>query len=117
MAKYEFDTPLARLEEERKNGTSGGGSRGQFRRELMKAIAERGTKRRDGMRRLAERLVSAAITDKQPWAIREIMDRVDGKAIQAIDVEATTRHIDVTAEPLSVEDWTQKYVIEGEVEK
>ena len=38
------------------------------------------------LRQIAEQLVSKA-EEGEPWAIKEIMDRMDGKAHQAVSVE------------------------------
>jgi hypothetical protein len=37
------------------------------------------------LRRIADKLVEKAI-DGEPWAVKEIMDRVDGKAVQTTEV-------------------------------
>jgi hypothetical protein len=37
------------------------------------------------LRAIAENLVKAA-EDSEPWAIKEIMDRMDGKAVQATEI-------------------------------
>ena len=89
--------------------------RGLFRRELLAAIQAKGTKRKRGMQRLAERLVMAAL-DRESWALREIIDRIDGKAIQSLAVQSTFRQVDISAEPMSVEEWTAKHCLEGEAE-
>ena len=89
--------------------------RGLFRRELLAAIQAKGTKRKRGMQRLAERLVTAAL-DRESWALREIIDRVDGRAIQSVDVQSTFRQIDVSSEPMTMEAWRTKFCIEGEAE-
>ena len=40
---------------------------------------------RKKLREITEKLVTAAING-EPWAVKEIMDRVDGKAIQATEI-------------------------------
>ena len=45
------------------------------------------TKKRK-LRAIADRLVDAALKG-DAWAIREVMDRVDGKAVQALDATIT----------------------------
>ena len=37
------------------------------------------------LRNIAEKLVKAA-EDGEPWAIKEVIDRVDGKAVQATEI-------------------------------
>jgi hypothetical protein len=37
------------------------------------------------LRKIAQKVVDAAIQG-EPWAIKEIMDRIDGKAIQATEI-------------------------------
>jgi len=48
---------------------------GQLRKALVQDDALK-------LRAIAEKLVDAAI-EGEPWAVKEIMDRVDGKAVQA----------------------------------
>ena len=48
---------------------------GQLRKALVQEDALK-------LRQIAEKLVDAAI-EGEPWAVKEIMDRVDGKAVQA----------------------------------
>lgn len=50
----------------------------QLRKELVQEDAIR-------LRKIAKKLVEAA-EDGEPWAVKEIMDRVDGKAIQATEI-------------------------------
>ena len=39
----------------------------------------------------------ACAKDGEPWAIKEIFDRLDGKAIQAVEADINeTRHVDMT---------------------
>lgn len=38
------------------------------------------------LRAIAEKLVNAA-QNGEPWAVKEIMDRIDGKALQATSIE------------------------------
>jgi hypothetical protein len=68
----------------------GGGQKGNqnakkgklFYNELRKALVQQD---QINLRRIADKLVEKAI-DGEPWAVKEIMDRVDGKAIQATEI-------------------------------
>ena len=53
-----------------------------FYSELRKALVQQDQL---NLRRIADKLVEKAI-DGEPWAVKEIMDRVDGKAIQATEI-------------------------------
>ena len=53
----------------------------QLRKELVQEDAIK-------LRMIARKLVESA-QDGEPWAIKEIMDRVDGKAIQATEISGT----------------------------
>lgn len=53
-----------------------------FYNELRKALVQQDQL---NLRRIADKLVEKAI-DGEPWAVKEIMDRVDGKAIQATEI-------------------------------
>lgn len=50
----------------------------QLRKELVQEDAIK-------LRKIAKKLVQAA-EDGEPWAVKEIMDRVDGKAIQVTEM-------------------------------
>ena len=71
----------------------GGGQKGNqnakkgklFYNELRKALVQQD---QINLRRIADKLVEKAI-DGEPWAVKEIMDRVDGKAIQATEISGT----------------------------
>jgi Family of unknown function (DUF5681) len=49
---------------------------------------EEPTTKKRKLRAIADRLVDAALEGKA-WAVREVMDRVDGKAVQALDATIT----------------------------
>ena len=70
------------------SGNPGGRRKEQkFRAALAMALSE--TDKDSGqpkLRRIADNLVNAAIKGES-WAIREVADRVDGKAVQAVDLE------------------------------
>ena len=71
----------------------GGGQKGNqnakkgklFYNELRKALVQQD---QINLRRIADKLVEKAI-EGEPWAVKEIMDRVDGKAIQATEISGT----------------------------
>jgi hypothetical protein len=56
-----------------------------FHGELQKALVQED---RLKLRQIANKLVEKAI-DGEPWAVKEIMDRVDGKAIQATEISGS----------------------------
>jgi hypothetical protein len=53
-----------------------------FYNQLRMALVQEDSRR---LRTIADKLVKAA-EDGEPWAVKEIMDRVDGKAIQATEI-------------------------------
>jgi hypothetical protein len=63
------------------------------------------------LRRVAEQLVKAA-EKGEPWAIRELMDRIDGKVPQATilqgDAEEPVRHVEVPRKAESAKAWLQQ---------
>ena len=98
------------------NQNGGGEVRLQFREALRRVLARQSRQNVvKGLESIARQLVKSAKAG-EGWAIREIADRIDGKPQQAIDVQGTFRHIDVSANPLSMEAWRERYVIEGEAE-
>ncbi len=56
-----------------------------FYGELQKVLVQEDRKK---LRKIAEKLVTAA-EEGEAWAIKEIMDRVDGKAVQATEISGT----------------------------
>jgi hypothetical protein len=56
-----------------------------FYNELRKALVQQDQLK---LRQIADKLVEKAI-DGEPWAVKEVMDRVDGKAIQATEISGT----------------------------
>lgn len=59
------------------------GAKGRlFYDELRKVLVQNP----DRLRRVAEGLIQAA-EDKEPWAVKELLDRMDGKAIQVQQLE------------------------------
>ena len=53
-----------------------------FFNQLRMALVQEDSRR---LRTIADKLVKAA-EDGEPWAVKEIMDRVDGKAVQATEI-------------------------------
>lgn len=59
---------------------------------LHMALAEEcEIKKKRKLRLIAENLVDAAV-EGEPWAIKEVMDRVDGKPAQTADISVTGDH-------------------------
>jgi hypothetical protein len=60
------------------------------------------------LRRIAEQLVTAA-EKGEPWAIRELVDRIDGKVPQATilqgDEETPIRYVEVPRKATNAEEW------------
>jgi hypothetical protein len=60
------------------------------------------------LRRVAEQLVKAA-EKGEPWAIRELIDRIDGKVPQATilqgDEETPIRYVEVPRKATNAEEW------------
>lgn len=52
---------------------------------------EDGVTKKKRLRRIAEKLVEAA-EQGEAWAIKEVMDRVDGKPAQTADISVTADH-------------------------
>lgn len=53
-----------------------------FYSQLRKALVQEDSRK---LRTIADKLVKAA-EDGEPWAIKEVIDRVDGKAVQATEI-------------------------------
>jgi hypothetical protein len=53
-----------------------------FYNQLRKALVQEDSLK---LRKIAEKLVDAA-EQGEPWAIKEVIDRVDGKAVQATEI-------------------------------
>jgi hypothetical protein len=62
------------------------------------------------LRRIAERFVKAA-EKGEAWAIRELLDRIDGKVPQAMilqgDVEQPVRYVEVPRKAANADEWLQ----------
>lgn len=66
-------------------GNQNGKKAKQWEQALKKALARTGGSVEEGLARVADKLVAAAETGDQ-WAIKEIGDRIDGKAAQQVTV-------------------------------
>jgi hypothetical protein len=62
------------------------------------------------LRKIAEQLIKAA-EKGEPWAIRELMDRIDGKVPQATilqgDAEQPVRYCEVPRKAANADEWLQ----------
>jgi hypothetical protein len=62
------------------------------------------------LRKIAEQLIKAA-EKGEPWAIRELMDRIDGKVPQATvlqgDAEEPVRYVEVPRKAANTDEWLQ----------
>lgn len=67
------------------------------------------------LRRIADKLVDAAVAG-EAWAIREVMDRIDGKPVQSAEVNATVDHsVTHHSEPVSeTTEWIRGVLRERE---
>jgi hypothetical protein len=63
-----------------------------FEGALRKAVAQADG---DALRKVADKLLEMAMAG-EPWAVRELADRLDGKPVQQVDLQAdvTTRSAD-----------------------
>ncbi len=93
---------------------SRGGERQQFRQALKRVLTRSSeVDVTAGLERIAKKLVQAANKGEQ-WALLEIANRIDGKPAQTVDLNATLRPVDVSDEPMSIEEWTAAYVVDGQ---
>ncbi len=93
---------------------SRGGERQQFRQALKRVLTRASEEDvTAGLERMARKLVQAANKGEQ-WALLEIANRIDGKPAQTVDLNATLRPVDVSDEPMSIEEWTAAYVVDGQ---
>ena len=93
---------------------SRGGERQQFRQALKRVLTR--SSEQDvtaGLERIAKKLLQAANKGEQ-WAILEIANRIDGKPAQTVDMTHSLRPVDVSATPMSVEQWAAAYVVDGQ---
>lgn len=74
-----------KIESNNRGGQPGNqnGKKGKlFYDQLRKVLVQEDSRK---LRSIAEKLVTAA-EQGEPWAVKEIMDRVDGKAVQATEI-------------------------------
>lgn len=64
---------------------------------LRRALARAGKTVDGGLNKVCDQLVTAALAGEQ-WAIKEVADRIDGKAAQSMDVTLTKNPEDWLAE-------------------
>ncbi len=96
------------------NRNSAGGERQQFRQALKRVLTRSSeVDVTAGLERMARKLVQAANKGEQ-WALIEIANRIDGKPAQTVDMTHSLRPVDVSAQPMSIEEWTAAYVIDGQ---
>ena len=95
---------------------SRGGERQQFRQALKRVLTRSSeVDVTAGLERMARKLVQAANKGEQ-WALLEIANRIDGKPAQTVDLNATLRPVDVSDQPMSIEQWTAAYVVDSTAE-
>jgi hypothetical protein len=68
----------------------------------------RGIKKGQALQKLALKVIEQGLAGN-PQAITEIANRLDGKPVQPMELDATLRPCDVSAEPLSERDWFETY--------
>lgn len=61
-----------------------------------------------GLDSLAEKLIAAAAAG-DPWALKEIGDRMDGKSVQQVEMDGELRTRDISDKPLSADEWSRAY--------
>ena len=77
-------------------GNNNGGSGQLFHSALKRALARAGKNVDGGLNKVCDKLVKSA-NDGEQWAIKEIADRIDGKAHQSVTTETT-----VTIKPATI---------------
>lgn len=65
-----------------------------FANMLNIAVRETGISGQPKLRELADKLVESALKG-EGWALQQVADRLDGKASQQLDVDATLRFEDI----------------------
>ena len=76
---------------------------------IKRAIARMGNSTISaGLDKIADKVVGMALQG-DPWAITEIGNRIDGKARQQVEISGEFRHRDVSAEPLTPDEWEREY--------
>lgn len=76
---------------------------------IKRALARMSNQNVDtGLDKLADKLVAIA-AQGDSWALKEIGDRIDGKAVQQVELDAEFRQRDISAEPLDAAGWERQY--------
>ncbi len=93
-------------------GNTNGAKGAQYNSALKRALARSGKTVDGGLNKVCDQLVAAAIAGEQ-WAIKEVADRVDGKASQAINIggqEENPLLVESSIRPqLTQEQWTKVF--------
>ena len=81
-----------------KSGNPGGRRKDKLARAALLMVLKEGGEDMPVLREIMDRLVTAAV-DGERWAIQMLFDRLDGKAIQAVEADINeTRHVNMTVE-------------------
>jgi hypothetical protein len=76
---------------------------------IKRALARKANSTVDkGLDALADKLIEAGMSG-DPWALKEIGDRVDGKSVQQVEMDGELRTRDVSDKPLSTDEWERQY--------
>lgn len=78
---------------------------------LTKALArysDNAVKAGEALDKIAEVVVRDALAGNRD-AIVELANRLDGKPLQPVEMDATFRNADVSSEPLTPDEWTATY--------
>jgi hypothetical protein len=67
-----------------------------------------GIGRGQALRAIAAKVVAAALEGNLA-AITEIANRLDGKALQPVEMDATLRNTEISGEPLTPDEWIATY--------
>lgn len=96
-------------------GNKEAANKGLYQSALKRALARSGKTVDGGLNKVADKLVKAAEEGEQ-WAIKEIGDRIDGKAAQSMtlagDAENPLFIAEATRPELTKEEWLEKHGIE-----
>ncbi len=81
-----------------KSGNPGGRRKDKLARAALMMVLKEDGEDMPKLREIMGALIECA-KEGEPWAIREIFDRLDGKAVQAVEADINeTRHDDMTVE-------------------
>lgn len=75
---------------------------------IQRALDKRVSERRAALDELAEKLIDMALGGDMA-AFREIGDRLEGKPVQQVEIDGELRQRDISGEPLSADEWAQRY--------